>query len=355
MMESPREFHYRLPGRVGGQRPGSHPGSSMGAGQEFVAHRSLYDYPDPRRLDLRASVRTLQEGWLVRVNRQRAGTAVRALVDVSASMSFGATRPKLHVVADFVEALGLSAFRVGDALGMMAFDSAERAELFMPARVSRGMGSLMGAALREWGTVRLADADVADAASAANAARAADAARAANAARVAAAARAANAARIADAARAAAAVHEIQPPSTQGSIAAASRARRGDGIQEAAARLAGQQGLVFLISDFHWPLESLNVALDLMAHATVIPIVVWDPAETEPPKPNALAALSDMESNGRRTLWLRPKLRDDWRHAVARRRAEIDHFCNARSLRPFYMVGRFDADSLSRYFFEVEV
>ena len=322
MMESPREFHYRLPGRVGGQRPGSHPGSSMGAGQEFVAHRSLYDYPDPRRLDLRASVRTLQEGWLVRVNRQRAGTAVRALVDVSASMSFGATRPKLHVVADFVEALGLSAFRVGDAVGMMAFDSAERTELFMPARVSRGMGSLMGAALREWGTVRLADADVADAASAATAA--------------------------------AAAVHEIQPPSTQGSLAAASRARRGDGIQEAAARLAGQQGLVFLISDFHWPLESLNVALDLMAHATVIPIVVWDPAETEPPKPNALAALSDMESNGRRTLWLRPKLRDDWRHAVARRRAEIDHFCNARSLRPFYMEGRFDADSLSRYFFEVE-
>lgn len=343
MMESPREFHYRLPGRVGGQRPGSHPGSSMGAGQEFVAHRSLYDYPDPRRLDLRASVRTLQEGWLVRVNRQRAGTAVRALVDVSASMSFGATRPKLHVVADFVEALGLSAFRVGDAVGMMAFDSAERTELFMPARVSRGMGSLMGAALREWGTVRLAAADVADAASAANATRAAGAASAAN------------AARVADAASAAAAaVRGIRPPSAQGSITAASRARRGDGIQEAAARLAGQQGLVFLISDFHWPLESLNVALDLMAHATVIPIVVWDPAETEPPKSNALAALSDMESNGRRTLWLRPKLRDDWRHAVARRRAEIDHFCNARSLRPFYMEGRFDADSLSRYFFEVE-
>ena len=308
-METPREFHYRLPGRVGGQRPGSHPGSSMGAGQEFVAHRSLYDYPDPRRLDLRASVRTLQEGWLVRVNRQRAGTAVRALVDVSASMSFGASRPKLHVVADFVEALGLSAFRVGDAVGMMAFDSAEQTELFMPARVSRGMGSLMGTALREWGTARLA---------------------------------------------AAAAVRGVRLPGAQGSSDAASRDRRGDGVQEAAARLAGQQGLVFLISDFHWPLERLNVALDLMAHATVIPIVVWDPAETEPPKPNALATLSDMESNGRRTLWLRPKLRDDWRHAVARRRAEIDHFCNARSMRPFYMEECFDADSLSRYFFEAD-
>ena len=121
---------------MSGQRPGSHPGSSIGAGQEFVSHMSLYDRPDPRRLDLRASLRGLNDEWLVRVNRQRAGASVRALVDVSASMMFGSRRPKLHVVADFVEALGMSAFRVGDAVGMMAFDEAERADLFVPARVS---------------------------------------------------------------------------------------------------------------------------------------------------------------------------------------------------------------------------
>ena len=89
-MDAPEEFHYRLPGRISGQRPGSHRGSSVGAGQEFVTHLSLYDRPDPRRLDLRASLRTLRDDdWLVRVNRQRAGTAVRAIVDVSASMCFG--------------------------------------------------------------------------------------------------------------------------------------------------------------------------------------------------------------------------------------------------------------------------
>src|SRR6185312_10852246 len=148
MMDASREFHYRLPGRVSGQRPGSHRGSSIGAGQEFVAHMSLFHRPDPRRLDLRASLRTLNEDWLVRVNRQRAGVAVRAIVDVSASMTFGSRRPKLYVVADFVEALGVSAFRVGDAVGMMAFDVGERSDLFMPARVSRGMGSIMAAALR---------------------------------------------------------------------------------------------------------------------------------------------------------------------------------------------------------------
>jgi hypothetical protein len=293
-MATPAEFHYRLPGRIGGQRPGSHPGSSLGAGQEFVAHRSLRDYPDPRRLDLRASLRTLNEDWLVRVNRQRAGTAVRALVDVSASMGFGGQRPKLHVVADFVEALGMSAFRVGDAVGMMAFDVAERTDLFMPARVSRGMGSIMGEALRD----------------------------------------------------AAHPVHGAQPTGEFGGD---------DGLEEAASRLAGQQGLVFLISDFHWPLARLDSALDLMAHATVIPIIIWDSAETEPPTQNALASLSDMESGARRTLWLRPKLRDEWHQGVARRRSEIDGYFNAHTIRPFYMEGRFDADALSRYFFEADL
>jgi hypothetical protein len=287
MMDTPQEFHYRLRGRVSGQRPGSHPGSNIGAGQEFVSHMSLYDRPDPRRLDLRASLRGLSDEWLVRVNRQRAGASVRALVDVSASMMFGSRRPKLHVVADFVEALGLSAFRVGDAVGMMAFDEAERPDLFVPARVSRGMGSLMGAALREAG--------------------------------------------------------------------AGSGKSLGDGLEDAASRLAGQQGLVFLVSDFHWPLERLDIALDLLAHAGVVPVVVWDPAETEPPTQNALASLRDAESGARRTLWLRPRLREEWRRAVVQRRAEIDGFFAAHAIRPFYMEGAFDADALSRYFFEADL
>ena len=77
MMRAPQEFHYRLPTRARGHRPGSHPGLTIGAGQEFVSHVSLYERADPRRLDLRASLRSLRQEWLVRVNRQRAGVAVR--------------------------------------------------------------------------------------------------------------------------------------------------------------------------------------------------------------------------------------------------------------------------------------
>src|SRR4051812_31798725 len=109
-MEAVQEFRYRSPHRVGGWRVGSHEGRAPGAGLEFASHVRLYDRPDPRRLDLRASIASLQSEWLVRVNRQQAAMTVRLLVDVSASMRFG-TPPKLEVVAAFVRALGQSALR----------------------------------------------------------------------------------------------------------------------------------------------------------------------------------------------------------------------------------------------------
>lgn len=281
-MHSPREFHYRLPHRIGGSRPGSHPGTSLGAGQEFVSHVRLFDRPDPRRLDLRASLRSLDGDWLVRINRQRASTPVQVIVDVSSSMRFGSIRTKLDVAADFVESLGRSAFRMGDALGMRAFDSRERVELFMPALMNRGAGSVMAAMLRQWQT-------------------------------------------------------------RPGSIA---------GLLEAAAPLAGRQGLIFLVSDFHWPLDRLNEALDLLGNAWLVPMIVWDPAETEPPAQDAIAALTDAESGVRRTLWLGAKVRGQWRAAVARRKAELDRIFIARNIRPFYAQGEFDGEAMSQYFFE---
>jgi uncharacterized protein (DUF58 family) len=281
-MSASQEFHYRLPRPIGGQRPGTHPGASLGAGQEFVSHASLFDRPDPRRLDLRASVRNVGGDWLVRVHRQRAGVPVHVIADVSASMSFGARKTKLQVVADFVEALGQSAFRVGDPLGMRAFDAAERDDLFMPALLGKGTGSVMAAMLRHCET-------------------------------------------------------------RSGGIA---------GLEDVAIHFSGRRGLIFLLSDFHWPIGSLGTVLDFFAHAYLVPMIVWDPAEIEPPRSNAIAALRDAESGVRRTLWLRAELRGQWRAAVAQRRAELERAFIARGIRPFYVNGAFDGEALSQYFFE---
>jgi hypothetical protein len=274
-----REFSYRLPRRVSGWRPGSHPGSSLGAGQEFVSHANLFDRPDPRRLDLRASLRNIRRDWLVRVTRQRANIPVHLVVDVSWSMSFGG---KLAVAAEFAEGLSQSAFRVGDALGMIAFDSRERRDLFMPPLLSRGVGGVMASMLRrcEGGA---------------------------------------------------------------GSV---------DGLEDAALHLAGRHGLLFLLSDFHWPLDRLGAVLDLLTPAHVVPMILWDPAETEPPGRDGLALLQDAESRARRTFWIRPKFRSGWREAVRARRAELNRIFASRGLRPFYVEGEFDGEAMSQYFLE---
>jgi uncharacterized protein (DUF58 family) len=281
-MSTSREFHYRLPRRSGGWRPGSHPGSSLGAGHEFISHVSLYDRPDPRRLDLRASLREVRGDWLVRVNRQRVSVPVYAIVDVSASMSFGFPKSKLQVVADFVTALGDSTFRVGDALGMLAFDAHERSDLFVPALLSRGTGEVMASML----------------------------------------------------------------------TSCAGTAGSSEGLEEAALHVAGRQGLIFIASDFHWPLDRLDTVLDLLAHCYVVPLVIWDPTEIQPPKHDGLMPLRDVESGSRSTVWLRPRMRERWQEAVEQRRAELNKLFAARGIRPFYISGEFDGEALSDYFFE---
>ncbi len=281
-MSAQREFFYRLPRRVSGWRPGSHPGSSIGAGQEFVSHASLFDRPDPRRLDLRASLRNIRGDWLVRVTRQRAHVPVHMVVDVSRSMRFGAQRSKLALAADFAEALSQTAFRVGDSLGMLAFDAHERNDLFVPAMLSRGVGSVIAELLR----------------------------------------------------------------GCEGGAGGV------EGLEEAALHLAGRQGLIFLLSDFHWPLDRLGAVLDLLAPAYVVPMVLWDRAETEPPASNGLALLQDSERPARRTMWIRPKLREQWREAVRTRREELNRLFDSRGMRAFYVEGEIDGEALSQYFLE---
>jgi uncharacterized protein (DUF58 family) len=278
----PQEFHYRVPRRGGGWRQGSHRGLSLGMGQEFVSHRRLYDWPDPRRLDLRASLRDVRSDWLVRVNRQRISVPVHVIVDVSASMSFGSHGRKLQVAADFVAALGQSAFRVGDAVGMFAFDRHARMDLFVPALFSRGMGSLMAAML-------------------------------------------------------------------SGCTASSAGS---EGLEDVALHVAGRHSLVFLISDFHWSIERLAIVLEMLAASYVVPIVIWDSAELQPPDKDALMPLQDMESGANRTVWMRPRLRARWAEAVAERRVQLAKTCEPYGVAPFFVSGAFDSDAMSRYFFE---
>jgi len=272
------DIRYRLPRRAGGQRVGAHRGAAAGAGLEFLTHQRLFDRPDPRRLDLRASLADPRGDWLVRVNRLRTALTLRVLVDVSASMRFGAP-PKLALVADFVAALGLSAFRSGDALGLLAFDAAVRDDLEVAPRHGRGVGEAMAALLRSCAGGR-------------------------------------------------------------GDVA---------GLRDAALRVDARSALVFVVSDFLWPLAGLGGVLDGLGGAHVVPMVVVDAAELEAPAGGGLALLRDAETGRQRALWVRAALRTRWREAARARRAHLDAIFADRGLRPFTLQDAFDARALSEH------
>ena len=117
--------------------------------------------------------------------------------------------------------------------------------------------------------------------------------------------------------------------------------------------LAGRQGLVFIVSDFHWPLAGMSLALDALVHAFVVPVVIWDAAEIHPPAHDGLAQLRDVESGAQRTLWMRRRTREKWQESANARRTELNEVFASRAMRPFYVTGRFDSEAMSQYFFEV--
>jgi hypothetical protein len=91
----------------------------------------------------------------------------------------------------------------------------------------------------------------------------------------------------------------------------------------------------------------------LLAHAYVVPIVVWDPAEIEPP---ALDAPRAAARRGVRRASHAVAASQAAQPVARRRRAPANGArtdCSAaHAIRPFYVVGAFDAEAMSQYFLE---
>lgn len=143
-----REVHYRVAAPVLGHFPGHHRSTRGNGGFEFRGHASLLDAPDPRRLDLHASLRDPFGDWRVRIYSQRKSVPVTVLADLSASMGFRGRNDKLAVLADFVESLAWSAWRTGDSFGFVGCDSTPRADLLQPQTRARGAGAELARRLR---------------------------------------------------------------------------------------------------------------------------------------------------------------------------------------------------------------
>lgn len=148
--ENLREIHYRLAAPARGQFPGAHRSRGGDSGFEFRGHAALKDAPDPRRLDLHASLRDPFGDWRVRLFSQRKAVPVVVVADLSASLAYRGRQPKAEVLADLVDSLAWSAWRAGDSFGFIGCAATVQPDwLQLPTR-QRHAGAALAQALRGW-------------------------------------------------------------------------------------------------------------------------------------------------------------------------------------------------------------
>jgi uncharacterized protein (DUF58 family) len=144
------EFHYRIPWRPRGQRPGHHRGSVFGAGQEFGGYAPIDRAPDPRRLDARATLADPLGTWQVRLYQQRASIPVWLIADLSGSMSAPAGGGKMQRLTELAASLAYSVYRTGDAFGFMGCNDTVVSDVLLPATHARGAGAEVATRLAQY-------------------------------------------------------------------------------------------------------------------------------------------------------------------------------------------------------------
>lgn len=116
----PQEIFYHIAWRSRRVQAGSHKTNMRGAGSDFASFVPLLDYPDPRRLDVRASLKTIPKQFMVRTFFERSAIHVYVVNDLSASMWFSGKGHKPALITEIAEAIAWSVVRQGDAFGMLS-------------------------------------------------------------------------------------------------------------------------------------------------------------------------------------------------------------------------------------------
>jgi len=129
---------YAVRWRPGHALPGRHTSRLSGAGGHFRAYRPFWQVPDARQIDVRRSIMNPFDQIMVRQTDDRTSISVVIAADVSRSMQPTQASENLRTVARIAQAAARSAHRAGDAFGLIGFDTAPRADLYLPPSRSRG-------------------------------------------------------------------------------------------------------------------------------------------------------------------------------------------------------------------------
>jgi hypothetical protein len=125
------------------------------------------------------------------------------------------------------------------------------------------------------------------------------------------------------------------------------------GLQQAASWLPLRRSLVFLVSDLHFPLASVDTLLAALSRHAVVPCVVWDRAEFSPRFGLRIHNVRDPETGETRTLLMRPALRRALAASFRRRYRALRNLFLHRDMQPLLLTDGFRAELLTRYFAKV--
>lgn len=122
-----------------------------------------------------------------------------------------------------------------------------------------------------------------------------------------------------------------------------------DGIADAAGLISGARKLVFLISDFLWPDDAAEQAFASLAHHDVIAIAIDDSRQIEDLPEWGLLRLEDLETHARRLVFMRPKLKAEWRRRMEAQRQSIGARASMSGREMFSVQDTISWDTFSSY------
>ncbi len=131
-------FYYRKAAQYN-VFPGAHAGKIVGNGLLFKHHKPLISAPDPRHIDLRASLLNPFSQYQVKSFQQQSRLDVFLLADLSASMGYQGHYKKQHVLVDCLLSVAKSAHATGDRFGFVGCGQTVDAQLLIsPASLQQG-------------------------------------------------------------------------------------------------------------------------------------------------------------------------------------------------------------------------
>ncbi|MEC9413238.1 MAG: MxaS protein [Pseudomonadota bacterium] len=286
-----QEFVYRFPDKVFSHVPGAHSGTALGSGDRFAGFADLFDYPDPRRLDIRASLRQQaadvtqqsQQRWLVKRYQQRASVTLWLMSDISQSMTVSSVNHER--LAKLAHMIAHSAIGIGDRFAMTAFDSEWRQDMtIMPTR-QRSMPAF--AAERLMGAAK---------------------------------------------------------PKAAGAA----------GLTQATDLINSKRAMIFLASDFCFDLSLLEQSLRKLSQYTVIPIV-WRHDDVDHfPSQAGWAETRDAETGQRHSVWMRPSIKKRWQQQMEDHFSQLSACFMRYRIRPLYVEGDITPQQLTEYFYAMK-